>query len=68
MSKFIFVLKGYRLYLVASLFSIIDEQVHQDYSGCSIPHIEGCIFSNIDTNWLDMMKKVKNQMIRLMMF
>ena len=67
MSKFSFVLKGCWLYLVASLFSITDEQVHQEYSGCSIPHIEDCIFSNIDTNWLEMMKKVKNQMIRLMM-
>ncbi|WP_309497517.1 hypothetical protein [Sulfurovum sp.] len=40
--------------------SITDEQVHQDCSGCTIPHGEDYIFSNFNTDWRKMMKKVKN--------
>ena len=35
-------------------------QVHQDCSGCSIPHGEDYIFSNFDRDWLEMMKNTKN--------
>ena len=37
-----------------------EDQVHQDCSGCSIPHGEDYIFSNFDEDWLSMMKNVKN--------
>lgn len=39
--------------------SITDEQVHQDCSGCNIPHAEDYILSNFDSDWLKMMGKVK---------
>ncbi|CAA6806262.1 MAG: Unknown protein [uncultured Sulfurovum sp.] len=34
-------------------------EVHQDCSGCTIPHGEDYIFSNFDEDWLEMMKNVK---------
>jgi hypothetical protein len=40
--------------------AIFDTQVHQDCSGCSIPHGEDYIFSNFDRDWSKMMQKVKN--------
>ncbi len=31
--------------------------IHQDCSGCTIPHDEGYITKHFDTNWLNIMKK-----------
>ena len=35
-------------------------QVHQDCSGCKVPHAENYIFRHFDRDWLKMMKDVKN--------
>lgn len=35
-------------------------EVHQDCTGCSIPHGEDYILSNFDIDWLEMMKNVKS--------
>ena len=40
--------------------ALIEEQIHQDCSGCSIPHGEDYILSNFNHEWQEMMKKVKN--------
>ena len=37
-----------------------EAEVHQDCSGCSIPHGESYIFSNFDREWEKMMENVKN--------
>ena len=37
-----------------------EDQVHQDCSGCTIPHGEDYIFSNYNEDWLTIMAKVKN--------
>lgn len=39
---------------------VSEEQIHQDCSGCSIPHGEDYIFRNFETEWGKMMEKVKN--------
>jgi hypothetical protein len=36
-----------------------ENQIHQDCSGCTIPHGEDYIFSNFSSDWRDMMDNVK---------
>ncbi len=37
-----------------------EQQVHQDCSGCNVPHGEDYILRNFNHDWLQMMKDVKN--------